>query len=89
MNVSCVPRGVERRRAATSRHVAVPAWSGCLVMWCPIEQASYGGPDQLDVTDLLGGNGLDQVLIWGGGAAEIDALEEVLHHRPHLAELAT
>jgi hypothetical protein len=40
------------------------------------------------MADLLGGDGLNEVLILGGGTAEVDALEKVLHHRAHLAELA-
>ena len=40
------------------------------------------------MADLLDGDGLDEVLVLGSGTAEVDALEQVLHHRAHLTELA-
>ena len=55
-----------------------------------VEQTRDGGADELDVADLLGADTLEQILVGLGRriAAEVDALEEVLHHRAHFAELA-
>jgi hypothetical protein len=41
------------------------------------------------VADLLGADALQQILVRLGAcvAAEVDALEQVLHHRPHFSEL--
>jgi hypothetical protein len=43
------------------------------------------------VADLLGAHSLEQILVRLGRrvAPEVHALEEVLHHGAHLAELAT
>jgi hypothetical protein len=55
----------------------------------PVEQPRDRRPDQLDVADLLGADALQQVLVrLALRSAEVDRLEQVLHHRPHLAELA-
>ena len=60
-----------------------------LVARRPVEQPRDRGADELDVADLLGADALDQVAVrLRRRAAEVDALEQVLHHRPHLAELA-
>ena len=57
----------------------------------PVQQTGDGGADQLDVADLFGADALEQILVGLGRrvAAEVHALEQVLHHRAHLAELAT
>ena len=56
----------------------------------PSSKPGDGGADQFDMADLLGADALQQILVRLGRrvAAEIDALEQVLHHCPHLAELA-
>jgi hypothetical protein len=48
------------------------------------------GADELDVADFLRADTLQQILVRLGVrvAAEIYALEQLLHHRPHFAELA-
>ena len=54
----------------------------------PVEQPRDRGADELDVADLLGADALEQVAVGLGlRSTEVDALEQVLHHRPHLAEL--
>ena len=53
-----------------------------------VEQPRDRGADELDVTDLLGADALDEVLVGLRlRPAEVDGLEQVLHHRAHLAEL--
>ena len=43
------------------------------------------------MADLFGADALQQILIGLGRriATEVDALEQILHHRPHFAELPT
>jgi hypothetical protein len=43
------------------------------------------------MADLFGADALQEILVWLGCrvATKVHALEQVLHHRPHLTELAT
>lgn len=60
-----------------------------LVFGRSVQQPGNGSADQLDMANLFGAYALEQVLIrFGCGiSAEIDALEQILHHGAHLAEL--
>jgi hypothetical protein len=79
----------QRRRAARAGlvdRVGVAA----LVARRTVEELRDRRGDQLDVPDLLGPDPVEQVTEGlGRRAAEVEALEQVLHHRAHLAELAT
>ena len=54
-----------------------------------VQQLGNRGSNQLDVADLLRSNALEEVLVGlrRRVAAEIHALEQVLHHGAHFAEL--
>ena len=53
-----------------------------------VQEPVYGGGYELDVAYLLGADAVDEVAVGFRLAAKVEALEEVLHHRAHLGELA-
>ena len=68
---------------SSSGLVALPLYCGE-----PSSEPGDRGGDQLDVRDLLGAHAVEQVLVrLARRPAEVERLEQVLHHRPHLAEL--
>ena len=90
MNVAGIQRDLQRRRALGARLVDRIGLAA-LVFGGAVEQARDGRPDQLDMADLFCADALQQILVGlrRRVAAEVDALEQVLHHRPHFTELAT
>ena len=69
--------------AAFTRHIEAIAF----IFGCTIEKPGDGFRNQFDVTDFFDADPLDQIEISFAVATEIKALEEILHHRTHLAEL--
>jgi hypothetical protein len=86
VDVALVQGDLQRGLAAGGRLVERVAGLA-LVAGRAVEQVGDGGGHQLDVADLLGADPVHEVAVRLGVAAEIEALEQVLHHRPHLAEL--
>ena len=86
VDVAAAERHRQRRRAALAGLVEVRGVA--LVAGRAVDEAGDRRGDELDVADLLGAHAVEQVAErLARRPAEIEALEQVLHHRAHLAEL--
>jgi hypothetical protein len=90
VNVAGIQRNRQRRRTLGAWLINRVGLSA-LVLRGAVQQPRDGRSDQFDMADLFGAHALQEILVGLGCrvAPKVHALKQILHHRPHLTELAT